>query len=972
MSQKINSIQFKRNKTIYQSFAELVTAVKSQDFLANPEIATMKDGELIMFRYKDTTGNIATLVGSVYNPDSSTKEIHLEIGTDKIKKIIQEELKNIGDNQSKITINSADKILSLGSDNTLTANLNLVKSGDTLKLIGKNNLVISTITLPKSESTIDSLSFNWLPQEAKLQLISNDNVLSEVDFPFETMVQSSELTTDNKLKLVFNTAKGPQSVIVDLNKLKDIYTAGDSTISVTGNKISTKVSSKTTSLPITKETDGLWVNDAKLTETVNDLNSLKTKVSNLEAESGSGKSESNKPKNPTGVNLLFNDTTEFNANSKILQNLNNHPHFYELPLKPITLYQANQVFTFSFSPNEITQIMSGSLNIVLVNSDNKPIPIEIFNPDNLTFNETGWIIGKNNDTITIDLEKMDNLFQTTDSIYSKMGKLFVSFITRGNIEYKIAKLVLNNPGGNNNHIDCFFGDIILEIGAIPSDYSIKRLEFQTVKNRFTNNITLLENKIKKIENNPVSSGDSTIEVTNNKISTKISKTGSYIPLVKKDDGLWVDDSDYNTRTSNLTNRITNIETSVKNGLTPPFVPTSENAKWNYVLNCPTAISDTDINKLSIGSIFYSDNGYKEFKNKLWYRIEPGTINGIVSEEDCHSIASRTDVRLQDVSVLRFYYHGGEDISKVANPNTPFLEYLYQSSSGKNLLSISKYNLNGKKQKLVDLVTKQDLAEELSKLNTGGTSELTLDKLKPLLDQYHSIVNDSQYGITSNALSFYTIENIEHAPSSLRNKNILIRRQSNLFPNKTITNSIFLGNIKDSGEEDPANGAYLLNDKRKSIFTSLKKTIYYEKFYLGIDPSKAPYYEGDENGDNVILKVYADLLPEEYELWDFLGSLSPNIIASNGNLKTGSNTVLLPERMVFKYNSKIYYVTTNNGKKYPGITYEQLKSCLEIYNQIHSASAPSQELKELERTAQQILDQHIVDGNLEELQVIGYY
>lgn len=836
--QKIKNLQFKRNKTIFSSFDELVATVKDPAFLRKTEIVEMQDGELLMFRYKDSTGNIATLVGSVYNPDSTTKEIHLEIGTDKIKKIIQEELKNIGDNQSKITINSADKILSLGSDNTLTASLNLVKSGDTLKLIGKNNLVISTITLPNSGSTVNSLSFNWLPQEAKLQLIGDSNkVLSEVDFPFETMVQSSELTTDNKLKLVFNTTKGPQSVLVDLNKLKDIYTAGDSTILVSGNKVSTKVSSKTstfpitkvsdglwiddtsfkeqienitnrvtnleskkytsgdntivvndskistklsikpsllslkkdtdglgvndealqkeldsinstlatinntkyvagdptiqidgnristilstknsllplvkeydglkidvtslhkkfssidkeitqlkdknyvagdstinvsgneistkisskaTLLPITKEKDGFWVNDTKLTEIVNDLNSLKAKVNNLEAGSGSGGSESNKPKNPTGVNLLFNDTTEFNANSKILQNLNNHPHFYELPLKPITLYQANQVFTFSFSPNEITQIMSGSLNIVLVSSDNKPIPIEIFNPDNLTFNETGWIIGKNNDTITIDLEKMDNLFQTTDSIYSKMGKLFVSFITRGNIEYKIAKLVLNNPGGNNNHIDCFFGDIILEIGAIPSDYSIKRLEFQTVKNRFTNNITLLENKIKKIENNPVSSGDSTIEVTNNKISTKISKTGSYIPLVKKDDGLWIDDSNYNKKTSELSTELQNCNSKL-------------NSTSDIVTNHQTIIDS--YRKHIYNMLFFDNTDYSKYEygkktiKKLYVNLLP------TKEETwsfiravCDRATARPVGNIPDGTVLRYK----DKILRTKKPNT---------------------------------------------------------------------------------------------------------------------------------------------------------------------------------------------------------------------------------------------------------------------------------------------------------------
>ena len=510
--QKIKNLQFKRNKTIFSSFDELVATVKNPAFLRKTEIVEMQDGELLMFRYKDSTGNIATLVGSVYNPDSTTKEIHLEIGTDKIKKIIQEELKNIGDNQSKITINSADKILSLGSDNTLTAKLNLVKSGDTLKLIGKNNLVISTITLPKSESTIDSLSFNWLPQEAKLQLISNDNVLSEVDFPFETMVQSSELTTDNKLKLVFNTTKGPQSVLVDLNKLKDIYTAGDSTISVTGNKISTKVSSKTTSLPITKETDGLWVNDAKLTETVNDLNSLKTKVSNLETGSGSG--------------------IEYLSGDSVIDIVDNHIY-------------------------------------VDVSSDETKLP----------------------------LKKKDNGLWVDDTFVKEQQKNITS------IDSRVTTLESDSYYGGDGTIEVTGKKITTNISKEPSNFSLEKKrdglwindrDYKITKNK----ISSISQRVSDIENNPMSSGDSTIEVTNNKISTKISSTGSYIPLIKKNDGLWVDDSDYNKRTSDLTNRITNIETSIQNGLIPSL---SENFEEDIIEIYVGFSSSIFIKNLLLGS-----------------------------------------------------------------------------------------------------------------------------------------------------------------------------------------------------------------------------------------------------------------------------------------------------------------------------------------------------------------------------------
>lgn len=282
MSQRIENIQFKRNKTIYQSLAELVTAVKSQDFLTKPEIAAMGDGELIMFRYKDTTGNIATLMGCIYNPDASTKEIHLEMATEEIKKIVKENV-DAATAKLKPKVDPNDKVLNVDNDGNLVSIISISRDDKVVKLTGKNNGVISQFDLPETNITKDVISLKYIPEEAKLQLLGTDkSVIGEVDFPFETMVTASELTADNKLKLTFNTTNGPQEVIVPMDKLKDVYEAADKSITIEANKVGVNLSKTQSTLPITLASDGLKVDDAKVVAVETDLNDLKNDLKKVD------------------------------------------------------------------------------------------------------------------------------------------------------------------------------------------------------------------------------------------------------------------------------------------------------------------------------------------------------------------------------------------------------------------------------------------------------------------------------------------------------------------------------------------------------------------------------------------------------------------------------------------------------------------------------------------------------------------
>lgn len=282
MSQRIENIQFKRNKTIYQSLAELVTAVKSQDFLTKPEIAAMGDGELIMFRYKDTTGNIATLMGCIYNPDASTKEIHLEMATEEIKKIVKENV-DAATAKLKPKVDPNDKVLNVDNDGNLVSIISISRDDKVVKLTGKNNGVIGQFDLPETNITKDAISLKYIPEEAKLQLLGTDkSVIGEVDFPFETMVTASELTADNKLKLTFNTTNGPQEVVVPMDKLKDVYEAADKSITIEANKVGVNLSKTQSTLPITLAADGLKVDDAKVVAVETDLNDLKNDLKKVD------------------------------------------------------------------------------------------------------------------------------------------------------------------------------------------------------------------------------------------------------------------------------------------------------------------------------------------------------------------------------------------------------------------------------------------------------------------------------------------------------------------------------------------------------------------------------------------------------------------------------------------------------------------------------------------------------------------
>lgn len=286
--QKIKNLQFKRNKTVYESLAKLVEAVKDQAFLTKPEIASMLDGELILFRYKDTTGNIATLMGCIYMPNETTREIHLEMATDEIKNIVNDKVNSAVANL-KVKVDPNDKILKTDSTGNLTSNLSLTKEAgsNVIKLIGNDAAnPISTVELPKNEITSADVKLEYDSTKGIIKLVNGAGapIGDPIDLPFEQMVSASELTKDNKLKLTFNTTNGPQEVLVDLNKLKDIYEAGDKSVKVDSNKISVQLASAAEGdlAKLILDANGLKVDNTdlkvKLEEMLTNINNALTKI----------------------------------------------------------------------------------------------------------------------------------------------------------------------------------------------------------------------------------------------------------------------------------------------------------------------------------------------------------------------------------------------------------------------------------------------------------------------------------------------------------------------------------------------------------------------------------------------------------------------------------------------------------------------------------------------------------------------
>lgn len=460
MAQSIKTLKIKRNVGTYASLAALTTAVKDPNFIKKPEIASMTDGELIMFRYLDENGKAATLMGTIYNPNDTTKEIHLEMSTAEVKELIKQ---GVGTN-AKINVSSTDKVLELDGNGALSSTLSIVREGNTVKLLGKRNTLIGSFNLPtdpSSGATTAAVSLNYKADQALLQLIKDDDgsVISEVDFPFETMVQASELTLDNRLKLTFNTSNGTQDVIVDLNKLKDIYTSGDSTILVSGNKVSTRVSSKTTTFPITKVSDGLWIDD---TSFKSQITNITNRVSNLEAKQYT-----------SGDNTIVVDGTQISTKLSTKTTL--------LPLKKDT---------------DGLGVDDSTLKQKLKSIDD----------DITALNNAKYVAG--------------------DPTIQIVGNRISTILATKNV---LIPLIKANDG--------------LKVDATSLQQKIGTMD---------NDITNLKNK-------NYTAGDSTIDVSGTKISTKLSLTGSYLPLIKKNDGLWVDDSDYRQKVSNLTNRIITLE-----------------------------------------------------------------------------------------------------------------------------------------------------------------------------------------------------------------------------------------------------------------------------------------------------------------------------------------------------------------------------------------------------------------------------
>lgn len=88
----IKSIQIKRNTYIYNSLDELYATIKDSSFL-NTTLAGVKDGELLLFRYKNADGTTGSLLGEMYIDSSGKKSLHIEVTLQDLERYIDKVIK---------------------------------------------------------------------------------------------------------------------------------------------------------------------------------------------------------------------------------------------------------------------------------------------------------------------------------------------------------------------------------------------------------------------------------------------------------------------------------------------------------------------------------------------------------------------------------------------------------------------------------------------------------------------------------------------------------------------------------------------------------------------------------------------------------------------------------------------------------------------------------------------------------------
>lgn len=88
----IKSIQIKRNTHIYNSLDELYATIKDSSFL-NATLAGVKDGELLLFRYKNADGTTGSLLGEMYIDSSGKKSLHIEVTLQDLERYIDKVIK---------------------------------------------------------------------------------------------------------------------------------------------------------------------------------------------------------------------------------------------------------------------------------------------------------------------------------------------------------------------------------------------------------------------------------------------------------------------------------------------------------------------------------------------------------------------------------------------------------------------------------------------------------------------------------------------------------------------------------------------------------------------------------------------------------------------------------------------------------------------------------------------------------------
>ena len=189
------------------------------------------DGKIAVKR-----GTVSSTGGTITLTDNADGGVNLEVISSALTQYVGAEAIAVSEAQEgkktiSLTINTADKVLTQGTDG-LRANITMTwSSTDGLKLIGKGGTEISAI--PATD-------------------FIKDGMLESVTLEENPTGQ----TEGTYLHFVFNTDAAKQAIYLNVTDLIDIYTAGNG-IAITGKAVSVKLDTAATEHYLTVDANGL-------------------------------------------------------------------------------------------------------------------------------------------------------------------------------------------------------------------------------------------------------------------------------------------------------------------------------------------------------------------------------------------------------------------------------------------------------------------------------------------------------------------------------------------------------------------------------------------------------------------------------------------------------------------------------------------------------------------------------------------